>query len=180
MALLWRSDISHAECVRGREALAAARYRAHATAPANPDVLLIDEQIQLSQPVVFPDSHSGWWYADLVSLTARGDEILVTDEYLDVIIGPPNRPYRVLDMEEYAAALATGDVTTDRVIAGLTAFQRFLNAHLNSGYTVSDRWPDFPPAEIDELRDLEIPDPYGWAAAALGQTGRGRHGHSRR
>ena len=81
-------------------------------------VLLIDAKIQLSQRVVFPDPHRGWWHSDLVSVTGHGDDLLVTDEDLDVVIGPPNRPYRVLDMYGYAAALATGDVTTELVIAG--------------------------------------------------------------
>lgn len=127
--------------------------------------VLIDERIQLNQPVVFPDSHRGWWYVDLVSLDDHGNELLVTDDYLDVIVGPPNRPYRVLDMDEYGAALASGSVTTAGVIAGLAVFQRFLDTHLNAGWTLSERWPDFPPAAIDALRDDQIVDPDGWAAA---------------
>ena len=142
----------------------------HATRPEHPvrqrAFVLIDEQIQLNQPVVFPDSHRGWWYADLVSIEDHDTEVLIRDDYLDVVVGPPNRPYRVLDLDEYATALATGGVTAARVSAGLTAFQRFLDKHLNAGYTMSDRWPDFPPAAIDELLDEEILDPNGWAAAA--------------
>ena len=142
----------------------------HAPPPEHPvrqrAFVLIDERVQLNQPVVFPESHRGWWYVDLVSLADRGSELLVTDDYLDVIVGPPNRPYRVLDMDEYAAALASGRVTTAGVVAGLVAFQRFLDTHLNAGWTLSDHWPDFPPAAIDGLRDEEIVDPHGWAAAA--------------
>lgn len=128
--------------------------------------VLIDERMQLNQPVVFPESHRGWWYADLVSLADHDSELLVTDDYLDVIVGPPNRPYRVLDMDEYAAAFASGGVTAARVMTGLTAFQRFLDTHLNAGWTLPDRWPDFPPTAINVLMDEEIADPDGWAAAA--------------
>ena len=145
-------------------------FALHAQPPQHPvrqrAFVLIDERIQLNQPVAFPDSHRGWWYVDLVSVADRGSELLVTDEYLDVIVGPPDRPYRVLDMEEYAAALATGTVTASRIIAGLTAFQRFLDTHLNPGWKLSDRWPDFPPAAIDGLEAEEIADPHGWAASA--------------
>ena len=126
--------------------------------------VLIDERIQLNQPVVFPESHRGWWYVDLVSLADHGSELRITDEYLDVIVGPPNRPYRVLDVDEYAAALSSGGITAARVVAGLTAFQRFLDTHLQSGWTLSDQWPDFPPAAIVGLVDEKIADPHGWAA----------------
>ena len=173
---VWRNGLGPLPGIRRGNAAAyefdvAPRWFAHHVPPPEHPVrqrafLLIDERIQLNQPVVFPESHRGWWYADLVRLDDQGNELVINDDYLDVIIGPPNRPFRVLDMDENAAALATGAITMADVIAGLTAFQHFLDTHLHSGWTLSDRWPDFPPAAINGLRDEEIVDPEGWAVSA--------------
>ncbi len=132
--------------------------------------LLLDERVQLQQPVGFPPSHEGWWYVDLVSLENSGAEIRVTDDYLDVIVGPADRPYRVLDMDEYADALAAGKIDPDHVVEGLRAFQTFLDRHLNNEYEPSVTWRDFPPAALDAVANAEVPDPHAWAATTAAVT----------
>jgi hypothetical protein len=115
--------------------------------------LLLDEGIQLSCPPGFPEEQAGWWYVDLVEIAEHGNELTVTDHYLDVIIGPPGHYYRVLDMDEFGDAIAEGKLTPDQAVAGLRHFQRFLDTHLNRRHETNLEWPDFPPAVLQPLRD---------------------------
>lgn len=48
------------------------------------------------------------WYVDLVTVEARGDRYTFRDLYLDVIVPTDGRPYRLLDLDEYAEALRDG------------------------------------------------------------------------
>ena len=116
--------------------------------------LLLDEGIQMAcPPGGLPAEQDGWWYIDLVEITEDGNQIDVMDHYLDVIVGPPEHYYRVLDMDEFGDALAEGKLTVEQAVAGLRNFQRFLDTYLNRRHQTTLGWPDFPPRAIRSLAD---------------------------
>lgn len=119
--------------------------------------VLLDLGFQINQPVVFPEQQRGWWYCDLVRLELAGDLLRVDDDWVDVVVGPPDHPYRVLDLDEYGGALATGQRDAAAVVDGLRRTQLFLDRHLNRRHDVRrDTWPDFPPRAIAELAALPV------------------------
>lgn len=87
--------------------------------------VMLDEHIQLNQPLTFPEAFEDWWYVDLVEVVEVGDTISVADHWLDVAVPPAGHPYRVMD-GELADALVAGQVSTEQVAAGLRRFQHFL------------------------------------------------------
>jgi len=113
--------------------------------------VLLDDGFQINQPVLFPDGMQGWWYCDLVRVTDHGDTVTVDDLWIDVIVGPPDHPYRVLDLDEYATVAARGDIGPDEAADGLVRTQRFLDRRLNRRHETTRMWPDFPPAIVTEL-----------------------------
>lgn len=119
--------------------------------------LLLDESAQLDQPLVFQPDRAGWWYIDLVEIREEGDTIHVTDHYADIIVGPPGLPYRILDLDELGAALTTGALTAQQVSHVLTATQTFVDRHLQGASHDGPDWPDFPPAALAAVRDIETP-----------------------
>jgi hypothetical protein len=69
--------------------------------------------------------------------------------------GPPDHPYRVLDLEEYADATESGEIDVATGLDGLRRTQTFLDRHLNRRHdTRRDRWPDFPPRAIANVAGL--------------------------
>jgi hypothetical protein len=119
--------------------------------------LLLDESAQLNQPVVFKPDRAGWWYIDLVQIREQGDTIHVADHYVDIIVGPPGLPYRLLDLHELGDALTTGALTTQQVAHVLAATQTFVDRHLQGRNHHGPDWPDFPPAALAPVRETEIP-----------------------
>lgn len=124
------------------------------------------QQVQLQQPVAWTLDREDWWYVDLIEVDDQGDCLALRDDYLDFIVGPPDRPYRIVDMDEYAEALSEGKVTAARVAEGLRAAQTFAERHLHRQPFSEPPWPDFPPADIQPLFGMRVPDPHGWAALA--------------
>ncbi|GAA1835625.1 DUF402 domain-containing protein [Microlunatus capsulatus] len=117
--------------------------------------VLLDLGFQVNQPVIFPEQQRGWWYCDLVRLELSGDLLRVDDDLVDVVVGPPDHPYRVLDLDEYGDALASGAREPADVVDGLRRTQLFLDRHLNRRHDVRrDTWPDFPPRAIAGLAAL--------------------------
>jgi len=114
--------------------------------------LMFEEGLQLTQPVTFPESMAGWWYVDLIRCMWSGSEVTVVDMFVDVIVGPPDKPYEVLDLDELAAACASGQLSTADVCSVLTDSQSFLDLHLNRLGGPADRWVDFPPTALDPVR----------------------------
>jgi hypothetical protein len=120
--------------------------------PRDRSYLLLDEGIQMAcPPGGLPDEQDGWWYVDLVEITEDGAEIEVMDHYLDVIVGPPEHYYRVLDMDEFGDALAEGKLSATQAITGLRNFQRFFDRYFNRRHDITLGWPDFPPQAIRPL-----------------------------
>jgi hypothetical protein len=61
----------------------------------------------------------------------------------------------VLDLDEYADAIAAGEIDVTTGVDGLRRTQKFLDQHLNRRHEVErDTWPDFPPRAIAALAAL--------------------------
>lgn len=118
--------------------------------------LLLEQSIQLYQPAWFLD-HPGWWYVDLVDINEHGNTIHLTDRYVDIIVGPPTHPYRVIDLEELGDAITTGRLGPADAAHVLAATQAFLDRHLNRRHDLALEWPDFPPGALATVRDVKIP-----------------------
>jgi hypothetical protein len=116
--------------------------------------VLLDDGFQINQPVIFPEAQQGWWYCDLVRVTDNGDQVIVEDLWIDVIVGPPDHHYRVLDLDQYATAAARGQLTPAEAADGLTRTQRFLDRRLNRRHEILRTWPDFPPGAVTTLANI--------------------------
>ncbi|SRR6266508_4623955 len=97
------------------------------------------------------------WYVDLVHVTTAADEIVVRDLYLDVMVPTDGRHQRILDLDDYADAIAAGHLTVDDAVDGLRRWQVFLDRHLHAGRHPSRQWSDFPPRRIRDLAALPTP-----------------------
>lgn len=114
--------------------------------------LLLDEGVDMAQPVVFRDDQADWWYIDLVRFEIDGNDIRRHDMYIDLIVGPPGQPYSVLDLDEFGAAITTGAISVTEASDALRHCQRFINTRLSRHHDVaSTRWPAFPPREIESV-----------------------------
>jgi hypothetical protein len=120
--------------------------------------VLLDDGVQINQPVIFPPERRGWWYCDLVKVVDHDDLVVVDDLWIDVIVGPPDHPYRLLDLDEYAAAMESGTLSAADAVDGLVRTQRFLDRRLNRRYDHPERiWLDFPPASVEALMRATFP-----------------------
>lgn len=99
------------------------------------------------------------WYVDLVHVTARPGSIIVRDLYIDVLVPTDGRHQRMLDLDEFADAIAEGHLETGIAIDGLRRWQRFLDRHLHAERAPRHGWTDFPPQVLHEL--AAIPPPLG-------------------
>lgn len=97
------------------------------------------------------------WYVDLVKVEVTGNQYAFRDLYIDVMVPMDGRHYRVLDLDEYADAMAAGMVSLEDAIDGLRRWQWFLDLHLHTGLWPSAQWSDFPPECIRELAELPAP-----------------------
>ena len=109
--------------------------------------LLTDEGLLIAQPATFGPALNGWWYCDLVTIDDHGDTVTIEDLYIDVLVGPPTAPYRLLDLDELATAVSAGTVPLPVALAGLDRCQRFLDGRLNRRHSTEPTWPDFPPPQ---------------------------------
>ncbi|MGW0696554.1 hypothetical protein [Streptomyces sp. NPDC002738] len=119
--------------------------------------VLLDDGIQINQPVLFRPEQQGWWYRDLVAVVQDSGLLRVDDLWIDVIVGPPDHPYRLLDLDEYATAMAHGQLSPAEAADGLIRTQRFLDRRLNRRHEVERSWPDFPPAEVKAMLSVDLP-----------------------
>jgi Protein of unknown function (DUF402) len=119
--------------------------------------VLLDLGIQLSNPPQLHGDDAACWYIDLVSVTHRGGRFQVWDQYIDVIVPTDGRPYRMLDLDEFADAVRDGALSLDEALDGLRRWQRFLDRHLHTQRLPTTGWTDFPPAAIATLAALPAP-----------------------
>lgn len=99
------------------------------------------------------------WYVDLITVEREGERFLFRDLFIDVMVPTDGRHARMLDLDEYADALADGTMPLAEAIDGLRRWQRFLDRHLYAGRWPADGWADFPPVAIQPLAAL--PAPFG-------------------
>lgn len=97
------------------------------------------------------------WYVDLVTVEEDLDRYTFRDLYVDVIVPTDGRPYRMLDLDEFADALADGMLSLEDAVAGLRRWQRFLDRYLHADRWPPTEWSDFPPASIRSLLDFAAP-----------------------
>ncbi len=102
-------------------------------------------------------SGPGTWYVDLVHVTAGPGSITVRDLYIDVLVPTDGRHQRLLDLDEFADAIAAGQLDAGVAIDGLRRWQRFLDRHLHADRDPQGGWTDFPPRRLRELADLPAP-----------------------
>jgi hypothetical protein len=133
-------------------------------ADAGPDLrlpqrhyLLLDIGIKMAIPNVWIERGDPLWYVDLVIVEHHGTRFDVIDFDIDVFIPTDGRPYRTLDLDEFADAVAAGEFTIDQALNGLRRWQLFLDRHVHifgPGKDVDHGWRDFPPKAIEQFRGL--------------------------
>lgn len=97
------------------------------------------------------------WYVDLITIEQHANRYLFRDLYVDVMVPLDGRHYRLLDLDEYADAMAEGAMTMHEAVDGLRRWQHFMDRHLHTGRWPSDHWADFPPKAIRALAELPAP-----------------------
>lgn len=104
------------------------------------------------------------WYVDLVTVEGHLDRYTFRDLYVDLIVPTDGRPYRMLDLDEFADAMADGTVSLEDAVDGLRRWQRFLDRYLHADRWPPAEWSDFPPASIRGLLELAAPfgEPTQW------------------
>jgi len=104
------------------------------------------------------------WYVDFVTVEEHRDRYTFRDLYLDVIVPTDGRHYRILDLDEFADAMADGSMSLEEAADGLRRWQRFLDRHLHADRWPSAEWSDFPPGSIRDLIELAAPfgEPVRW------------------
>jgi hypothetical protein len=100
---------------------------------------------------------SGTWYVDLLHLTDNGSEVIARDLYIDVMIPCDGRHQRLLDLDEFADAMADGGLPASVAVDGLRRWQRFLDEHVHRDRDPAGGWTDFPPKAIEPLAALPAP-----------------------
>jgi Protein of unknown function (DUF402) len=121
--------------------------------------VLLDVGVQLSNPPYWQGKDAACWYVDLVTVSASDGRFTVWDLYVDLIVATDGRPYRMLDLDEFAAAVHEGALSWSDAVDALRRWQRFLDRHLHAGRFPAAGWTDFPPAVIEPLAALPAPLP---------------------
>jgi hypothetical protein len=97
------------------------------------------------------------WYVDLVHVSGAADSIVLRDLYIDVLVPTDGRHQRLLDLDEFADALAADVLDAATAVDGLRRWQRFLDRHLHLARDATHGWADFPPARLSPLAALPSP-----------------------
>jgi hypothetical protein len=105
-------------------------------------------------------------YVDLVHVMDDQNSVVVRDLYIDVLVPTDGRHQRLLDLDEFADAMESGQLDADTAVDGLRGWQRFLDRHLHAARDPRDQWTDFPPQRLHDLAAL--PSPLGPIVTAPG------------
>lgn len=114
---------------------------------------LVDEGVQL---VYEPFGWRDQWYIDIVhfdeSPSPDGPLFRVVDEWIDLVIEGMGPTYRILDLDEFAAALTSNRLTVLQAEHALVCVQQFTDRYLHRG-------AQFPPTQILRFfsRDHDYP-----------------------
>lgn len=99
------------------------------------------------------------WYVDLIEVATERNSVILRDLYLDVMVPTDGRHQRVLDLDDFAAAMECGRLDVATAVDGLRRWQRFLDRHLHAGRDPHEQWTDFPPRRLRDL--VALPAPLG-------------------
>jgi hypothetical protein len=110
---------------------------------------MLPSRIQRGDPI---------WYVALAIVSREDDcyHLIDFDFDIDVFVLTDGRPYRMLDLYEFADAVEAGEFTVAEAIDGLRSWQRFLDTHLHQfdSRDVESGWRDFPPAVFGPMAEL--------------------------
>ena len=115
--------------------------------------LLLDVGVKIVNPSWWGWSEAGSWYVDLVTVEQHDHLYKVRDLYIDLIVPTDGRPYRTLDLEEFADAIEAGKVDLATAADGLRRWQTFLDKYIHMTGKIDTRigWSNFPPNKIEFL-----------------------------
>jgi hypothetical protein len=119
--------------------------------------VLLDVGVQLSNPPYWHGADAACWYVDLVTVSGGNGKFTVWDRYVDLIVATDGRPYRMLDLDEFATAVQEGALSWSDAVDALRRWQRFLDRYLHRERFPAAGWADFPPAVIEPLAALPAP-----------------------
>ena len=100
---------------------------------------------------------AGTWYVDLISVKQIESRYTFLDLYIDLMVPVDGRHYRMLDLDEFADALAEGRLSTTDAVDALRRWQAFLDRYIHFNRFPQNCWSDFPPAAIKPLLDMNKP-----------------------
>lgn len=131
-------------------------YHAPDTGTLGRSFVLLDLGVKLTIPPIWIQRGDPLWYVDLAIVRREGDLYRVTDLDIDLFVPTDGRPYRTLDLDEFADAIESGEFTLAEAMDGLRRWQRFLDTHIHrfDPADVYAGWRDFPPASIAALAAL--------------------------
>jgi len=119
--------------------------------------VLLDVGVQLSNPPYWRGKDAVCWYVDLVTVTGGNGRFTVWDQYVNLIVAIDGRPYRMLDLDKFAAAVQEGALSWSDAVDALRRWQLFLDRYLHDERFPATGWTDFPPAVIKPLVALPTP-----------------------
>jgi hypothetical protein len=151
----WRKDGEIVPALQDGDVLGW-EYVAPDTGTVGRSYLLLDVGVKLTIPPIWIQRGDPIWYVDLAIVTQEDDLFRVLDLDIDAFVPTDGRPYRTLDLDEFADAIEDGEFTIEEALDGLRRWQRFLDMHLHrfGPGDVQAGWRDFPPAVIQSLADL--------------------------
>lgn len=151
----WRRDGEIVPALRDGDVLGW-DYPAPDTGTIGRSYVLLDVGVKLTIPPIWIERGDPIWYVDLAIVTREDDLYRVADLDIDVFVPTDGRPYRLLDLDEFADAVEDGEFTLAEAMNGLRRWQRFLDAHLHrfGPGDVQTGWRDFPPAAIATMAEL--------------------------
>lgn len=155
--VLWRNETSPSPALRDGDAIAW-NYVSPETDTAGRSYLLLDVGVKMTIPPVWIQRGHAHWYVDLAIVEQTGDLYRMHDFDIDLIVPMDGAPYRTLDLDEFADAVAMGEFTVEQALDGLRRWQAFLDGyiHVMGPRDVHPGWKDFPPASIARLAALPL------------------------
>jgi hypothetical protein len=118
--------------------------------------VIADDGVQITRPNTFSGVLEGGWYVDLVDVEeSEPGQLLIHDRDIDLLMPSKSIRYEMLDLGEFADALADGSMDVATAVRTLRNTQRFIDKRLrNLDEDPLTAWLDFPPAAVLKLAQL--------------------------
>ena len=162
----WRRDGEIVPALRDGDVLGW-DYLAPDTGTFGRSYVLLEPGVKLTIPPIWIERGDPIWYVDLAIVTREDDLYRVVDLDIDLFVPTDGRPYRMLDLDEFAEAIEGREFTLTEAMDGLRRWQRFLDTHLHRYGPIEDPlqasfgqldvhagWRDFPPSAITPMMEL--------------------------